>query len=131
MRCRYGIDVILSVQAGDRTVSKSMKIEFNLPDVKLPKLTRKNLIIAGVTLTTLIGGFTAYKRHQWDQYVLACDEVRVIRADAKRLMFRSSFDVLRAPSYRQGAEMAILSDDVGELYRRANDEVRDCERRGV
>ena len=108
-----------------------MKIEFSIPDVKLPKLTRKNLAIAGVTLTTLIGGFTAYRRHEWNEYVLDCDEVRVIRADARRMMLRTGLDVWRAPSISLGAEMAILSDDAGSLYRRADAQVRECERRGV
>ena len=103
-----------------------MKIEFNVPDVKLPKLTRKNLIIAGVTLTTLIGGFTAYRRHQWNEYVMACDTAREVRADARRLMVRSTFD-----TFSHGKEMAVISSDATELYHRANDAVRKCERRGV
>ena len=103
-----------------------MRIEFNIPDAKLPKLTRKNLVIAGVTLTALIGGLTAYKRYQWDQYVLACDDMRELRTEAKRLMVRSAFDILS-----HGAEMAVLSSDAGDLFERANDQVRECQRRGA
>ncbi len=105
-----------------------MQLTFNIPDLNnLRKIiTKRNIIIAGVVATGLITGKVFWDRHRNQEALLACETAVEARADARRLMVKSSFDM-----FSHGVGMAVVASDAGELYERANDMVRKCERDGV
>ena len=103
-----------------------MKRTITIPSFTLPQPTRKNLIISGLALATLCGGFFGYRHYQWNKFLVTCKDARDVRAEARRLMVRSTLD-----TFTYGTEMAVVSSDAADLYQQANVIVRRCDSKGA